>query len=53
MRAVAEGPLPGGESRANWDARGADGREVAPGVYLARLATPFGSRATRVVRTAR
>jgi hypothetical protein len=53
VRALMEGSLPAGDSRAAWDLRDDGGRTVAPGVYLARLDTPFGSRATRVVRIAR
>jgi hypothetical protein len=53
VRRVVDVSLPAGESRLSWDARDEGGRTVAPGVYLARLDTPFGSRATRVVRIAR
>jgi hypothetical protein len=45
------GPLAFGTSRINWDGRGDDGRPLAGGVYLLRLAASDGRRyVTRVVR---
>jgi uncharacterized membrane protein len=42
--------LPAGRNSATWDGRDASGRAVPAGVYLARLATPQGTRSRTVVR---
>lgn len=37
VRTLLDGDVPAGETQAAWDGRDASGRDVAPGVYLARL----------------
>ena len=47
VRALSNGALPAGETVLRWDLRNRAGREVAAGVYLVRLETPLGARATK------
>jgi flagellar hook assembly protein FlgD len=49
VRALPEEILTTGAHDLTWDGRDDAGREVAPGVYLARLSTPEGTRTARVV----
>jgi hypothetical protein len=44
-----EQTFPAGQNEIRWDGRGARGERVASGVYLFRLTTPLGKRATRLV----
>ncbi|MBZ0269228.1 T9SS type A sorting domain-containing protein [bacterium] len=39
-----------GSHRVGWDGRGADGRELAPGLYFVRLTTPESVETRKVVR---
>lgn len=48
-RALVDASLPAGSHAQAWDLSGADGRALAPGLYLARLATPAGERTRRFV----
>lgn len=50
VRRVASQALMEGDHLLAWDGRDDAGREVVPGVYLARLATRLGTTTTRVVR---
>jgi hypothetical protein len=50
VRALAAGPLAAGEHVATWDGRNEAGAGAAPGLYLARLATPWGTLTRRVLR---
>lgn len=45
-----DGPLSAGEHALAWDGRGADGRRVPPGVYLARLVRSDGVATARLAR---
>ena len=47
VRALSTGALPAGETVLRWDLRNRAGRDVAAGVYLVRLETPLGARATK------
>jgi hypothetical protein len=47
---LMHGDVPAGPRSVTWDGRGADGRSVAAGVYLARLSTPQGSVVRRIAR---
>jgi len=38
VRTLVDAPATEGETRVAWDGKDADGRSVAPGVYLARAA---------------
>jgi len=42
--------LPAGAHAWSWDGRESAGRETGPGLYLARLVTPWGTRTTRLAR---
>lgn len=46
---LAEGLLAAGRHAADWDGRDDAGREMASGVYFARLETPGGARTRRLV----
>lgn len=48
-RTVVDGTLAAGRHDVAWDLRADDGRALAPGLYLARLATPAGTRVRRLV----
>lgn len=45
-----DGAAPAGDQALAWDGRDANGRAVAPGVYLASAVTDAGRASTRVVR---
>lgn len=45
-----EGESPGAAHELRWDGRDAAGRDAAPGVYFARLATKAGERVIRAVK---
>lgn len=47
-RTVVDGPLAAGPHTAGWDLRDDSGRALAPGLYLARLATPAGTLVRRL-----
>jgi hypothetical protein len=49
VRTIALGFLPGGPSSVAWDRRDDAGREVAAGVYVARLEAAGGSATRRIV----
>lgn len=49
VRTLADRDMTAGRWAHGWDLRDEAGRAVAPGVYLARLATPGGTRTQRVV----
>lgn len=42
--------LPAGDHTWKWDGRGPGGGETGPGLYVARLVTPWGTRTTRLAR---
>ncbi len=46
-RSIVDGDLPPGQHSRAWDLRDRDGRALAPGLYLARLATPAGTLVRR------
>ncbi|MBN2171569.1 MAG: T9SS type A sorting domain-containing protein [Candidatus Krumholzibacteriota bacterium] len=46
---LAEGILAAGRNAVDWDGRDASGREMTSGVYFARLETPGGGQARRLV----
>jgi hypothetical protein len=50
VRALVDGPQPGGAHSVSWDGRDRNGRVVASGVYLVRLSVDGEKRTTRVVR---
>lgn len=50
VRRLVTMSLPPGTHLLTWDGRDDAGREAAPGVYFARLATGAGSSSTRVIR---
>ncbi len=50
VASLARGVHAPGEHLVRWDGRGADGRLLAPGLYLARLVTETGVRSTRIAR---
>lgn len=47
-RTVVDGPLAAGAHTVGWDLRDDGGRALAPGLYLARLATPAGTLVRRL-----
>lgn len=47
-RTIVDGPLAAGRHAIAWDLRDDGGRALAPGLYLARLATPAGTRVRRL-----
>jgi hypothetical protein len=49
VRALVDGRLGSGRHRAAWDGRDGSGRRVASGVYVARLVTPDGTSAQKLV----
>jgi hypothetical protein len=49
VRTLVHRELPAGVRTESWDLLDDAGRRVAPGVYYARLDTPRGGRALRVV----
>ena len=49
VRRLRSGVLSAGRHEFLWDRRDAAGREVAPGVYLARVSTGTEEKTTRVV----
>ena len=46
-RTVVDGERPAGPNAFQWDLRDGEGRALAPGLYLARLATPAGTLVRR------
>jgi len=48
---LARGELAAGRHTASWDGRAAGGERVAAGLYFARLITPQGAVARRIVRS--
>jgi hypothetical protein len=42
--------LPAGEHTWQWDGHASGGREARPGLYVARLVTPWGTRTARLAR---
>lgn len=53
VRRMDLGRLPSGQHRASWDARGSDGQQVAPSIYVVRLAVdgrPIGSKRLAILR---
>ncbi len=50
VRTLEAGTLEAGDHVATWDGRGDAGAGAAPGLYFARLSTPWGTRSQRVVR---
>lgn len=48
-RLLHDGDLPAGESSFVWDGRDEVGQECGPGVYLARVRTPSGVVATKII----
>jgi hypothetical protein len=48
VHTLVDGALPAGRHVLAWDLRGGDGRTLSPGVYLARLVTPAGTRVRRL-----
>jgi beta-fructofuranosidase len=51
VRRLRDGPQPQGESLVTWDGRDESGARVARGIYFARLLTPSGQAAARVLVT--
>ncbi len=49
LRTLVDRELPAGATVVAWDGRDAGGAALAPGIYLARLATPQARRAVRLV----
>jgi hypothetical protein len=49
VRTLVDEPVAAGRSSWTWDRRDAAGRPVAPGLYFARLDSPFGARTARVI----
>ncbi len=49
VRGLYAGERPAGAHRLQWDAADDRGARVAPGTYLVRLATPYGSSTKPVV----
>lgn len=50
VRVLADGEHAPGAHALAWDGAGEDGREVAPGLYFARLVTPGAARVRRIAR---
>lgn len=48
VRTLLDGPRPAGRQAVAWDLRDDGGRTLAPGLYLARLVTPAGTRVQRL-----
>jgi 1,4-alpha-glucan branching enzyme len=48
VRTLVSGPLPAGRHAIAWDGADARGRAAPPGLYFLRLATPQGTRSTRL-----
>ena len=51
LRSLAEESVEAGIHTRTWDGRAADGRKVAAGVYVVRLATDQGEQSLRLVKT--
>jgi len=49
VRTLFAGPAERGVTTIDWDGRGDGGRSIVSGVYYLRLASPLGTRVTRVV----
>ncbi len=50
VRSLHDGPLPAGEHTLRWDGRDAAARDVAPGLYFARLEGPGITATRRIAR---
>jgi photosystem II stability/assembly factor-like uncharacterized protein len=50
VNVLADGPRPAGRHEVQWNGRDARGRQVAAGVYLARLESPDGVATRRISR---
>ncbi len=50
LKRLHRGPLARGVTTLQWDGRDREGREVGPGLYFIRLATPAGLTVARVIR---
>lgn len=48
VHTLVDGALPAGAHSFAWDLRGGDGGALSPGLYLARLVTPAGTRVRRL-----
>lgn len=48
VAALLDGPLPAGVHHVEWDGRSSEGRRLAAGVYVVRLAGPGGTASTRL-----
>jgi sucrose-6-phosphate hydrolase SacC (GH32 family) len=49
IRVLNGGPLPAGDTVLSWDGKNGEGRDVAAGLYFARLKTRVGSRSARAI----
>ncbi|MDM7915678.1 MAG: FlgD immunoglobulin-like domain containing protein [Candidatus Eisenbacteria bacterium] len=51
VRSLASGAMGPGTHYVPWDGRDSEGREVAPGIYLARVTTDGAAASQRIVMT--